>query len=198
MNRAEYMKMLSHELRRLPKADYYKAIEYYNEYFDEAGPENEQQAIADLGTPKDAAKEILISLAQQAANEPQKSVKRGFSSIWIGILGVFAAPIALPLAAALVILIAALVMTVLILLLALAISAVSVAAAGIIGIIGGIILMFTTFFDGLCNFGAGLSCLGIGILFVYGSILLFRWTIKKTSVLLGRITKGGRNHEADK
>lgn len=198
MNRAEYMKILSHELRRLPREDYYKAIEYYNEYFDEAGPENEQQAISDLGAPEDAAKEILMNLVQQAASEPPKSVKRGLSAVWLGILGICAAPIALPLAACLVIVVAALVFTVIMLLLALAACAVSVAAAGIIGVIGGIILMFTAFFDGLCNFGAGLFSLGLGILFVYGSILLFKWTMTKITVLLGHISKGGHRHETDK
>lgn len=198
MNKDEYMKILPRELRRLPKEDYYKAIEYYNEYFDEAGPENEQQAIADLGAPEDAAKEILMSLAQKAADEPPKSVKRGLSAVWIGILGICAAPIALPLAAALIILVAALVLTIVIVLLALAASAVSVAAAGIIGIIGGIILVFSYFADGLCNIGAGIFSLGIGILFTYGSILLFKWTMKKITVFLGHIAKGGRKYETDK
>ena len=39
MNRVEYMQQLSHRLKRLPREDYDKAMEYCNEYFDEAGPE---------------------------------------------------------------------------------------------------------------------------------------------------------------
>ena len=37
MTKSEYMKILSHRLRRLPKEDYYRAIEYFEEYFAEAG-----------------------------------------------------------------------------------------------------------------------------------------------------------------
>ena len=51
MNKSEYMKILTHELRRLPKEDYYRAVDYFEEYFAEAGPENEDQAIRDLGSP---------------------------------------------------------------------------------------------------------------------------------------------------
>ena len=44
MTKTEYMKILARSLRRLPKEDYDRAIEYFEEYFAEAGPENEQQA----------------------------------------------------------------------------------------------------------------------------------------------------------
>ena len=43
MTRKEYMEQLKKYLKRLPKEDYDNAIEYFSEYFDEAGPENEQQ-----------------------------------------------------------------------------------------------------------------------------------------------------------
>ena len=41
MTRKEYMEQLKKYLKRLPKEDYDNAIEYFSEYFDEAGPENE-------------------------------------------------------------------------------------------------------------------------------------------------------------
>ena len=43
MTRKEYMEQLRKYLKRLPKEDYENAIEYFSEYFDEAGPENEQE-----------------------------------------------------------------------------------------------------------------------------------------------------------
>ena len=58
MTKSEYMKKLSYSLRRLPKEDFNQAIDYFEEYFAEAGEENEQQAIEDLGSPEDAAKEL--------------------------------------------------------------------------------------------------------------------------------------------
>lgn len=52
MTRKEYMEQLRKYLKRLPKEDYENAIEYFSEYFDEAGPENEQQVMEELGHDK--------------------------------------------------------------------------------------------------------------------------------------------------
>lgn len=46
MNRQEFMNQLAAELSRLPKEEIQAAMEYYSEYFDEAGPEREQETIA--------------------------------------------------------------------------------------------------------------------------------------------------------
>ena len=54
MTRTEYIAKLTKYLRRLPQKDYEEALEYFMEYFEEAGPENEAQVIAELGTPKEA------------------------------------------------------------------------------------------------------------------------------------------------
>lgn len=192
MNKTEYMKILSKKLRRLPKEDYDRAIEYFEEYFAEAGSENEQQAIQDLGSPEEAARELIMNLAEQNVNEPPKTVKRGMTAVWIGILGVCAAPIALPLALTVVILIACVFLVVAVCLLSVLIAGISVAAGGIINIVAGIAILFRAFGDGLCNLGGGLICFGAGLLFTYGSILLFRWAVRKLSIFLGKITKGGR------
>ena len=75
------------------------------------------------------------------------------------------------------------------------ITAIAVAASGILSLFGGIILLFRSLGDGLCNIGLGLFSTGAGILFVYGAILLFKGFIRKASVSLGKITKGGRRNE---
>ena len=98
MNREEYMKRLEYRLRRLPKEDYDKALAYFTEYFEEAGPDNESQAIEDLGSPEMAADQIIRDFAMENANRPVKDVRRGISAVWVGILAVFAAPIGVPLA----------------------------------------------------------------------------------------------------
>ena len=59
MTRTEYLAELDKYLRKLPREDYHEAMEYYIEYFDEAGPDKESQVIDDLGSPKEAASEIL-------------------------------------------------------------------------------------------------------------------------------------------
>lgn len=195
MTKTEYMKILTHNLRRLPKEDYDRAIEYFEEYFAEAGPENEQQAIADLGSPDEAAKALIVDLAAQNIKEKPKTMKGGLSALWIAVLAVCSAPVTLPIAICLLAVIAVVLFCVGIALFCVVISAVAVAASGILTLFGGIVLLFRSLGDGLCNIGLGFFSTGLGILFVYGAILLFKWLIRKASVSLGKITKGGRRNE---
>ena len=46
MNRADYMAALRRALSVLPEEERANALRYYEEYFDDAGPENEAKAIA--------------------------------------------------------------------------------------------------------------------------------------------------------
>lgn len=62
MNRKEYLQKLEKHLKHLPKEDFQDTLDYFNEHFDEAGPENEQAIIQELGTPKEAARDILAHL----------------------------------------------------------------------------------------------------------------------------------------
>lgn len=195
MTKTEYMKKLAHDLRRLPKEDYDRAIEYFEEYFAEAGPENEQQAVSDLGSPEEAAKELIIELAAQNIKEKPKTVKRGLSTLWIAILALCAAPVTVPFAICTLIVLAVILLCVGIVLFTVAVSAIAFIASGILSLFGGIAVLFHSVGDGLCNIGLGLFASGIGILIVYGVILLFKWCIRKTSVSLGKMTKGGKKHE---
>ena len=195
MTRADYMKTLAYNLRHLPKEDYDRAIEYFEEYFNEAGPEHEQTAIEDLGTPEEASRELIMDLAEKNIQEPPKTVKRGLHAVWIGILGVCAAPIALPMLLIFFCLIFMLVIVLFALLLSVFAAAVCTAAGGVMGIVGGAALTFRTFADGIATVGLGLVIFGLGILFVYGSFHLCRCVLVKMSQSLGNITKGGRRHE---
>lgn len=191
MTRNEYMKILTHRLRRLPKDDYYKAVEYFEEYFEEAGPDQEQQAIEDLGSPEEAAKALIVDLAAANAKEPPKTIKKSLSAVWIAILAVFSAPIAVPIALCVIIVVGALLITLGIVILSIIAAAVGIGAAGILSVAGGAALLFQSFADGVCNVGLGFFCTGIGIIFIYGAILFFRWCVKRLSVLLSKIMKGG-------
>lgn len=67
------MEQLRKYLKRLPKEDYENAIEYFSEYFDEAGPENEQQVMKELGEPKEAARELLMNLLQESVGDGKEN-----------------------------------------------------------------------------------------------------------------------------
>ena len=63
MNRKEFLRKLQLELYKLPRHEIDDAIAYYNEYFEEAGPDQEQAVIKDLGTPSKIATQIKADYA---------------------------------------------------------------------------------------------------------------------------------------
>ena len=62
MNRAEFMSRLSSLLQDVPLAEREEALQYYNDYFDDAGEGNEESTIASLGSPEEIAKSIKAGL----------------------------------------------------------------------------------------------------------------------------------------
>lgn len=63
MTRAEYMSRLTALLQDVPLAEREEAIQYYNDYFDDAGEGNEESVISSLGSPEELAKSIKAGLA---------------------------------------------------------------------------------------------------------------------------------------
>lgn len=58
MNRIEFMEELSGLLQDIPEEDRMDALNYYNDYFDDAGAENEKNVIAELESPEKVAAKI--------------------------------------------------------------------------------------------------------------------------------------------
>lgn len=195
MNKEEYMNRLRRRLKKLPKEDYERAIDYFAEYFADAGPDKEAQAIEDLGAPEMAADQIIRNLAVENAAEPAGNVRRSFTALQTGILAVFAAPIALPLALAFGAVILAFVLTVIALILSLFLTAVLAAVSALPCILASIWLLFTSLEDGLATLGLGLIIFGVSILMVMLSILFGKWCLFSMTRLFGIIVKGGTYHE---
>jgi len=59
MNKQTYLARLAQLLAPLPEQERQDALNYYEEYFDAAGPEAEDATAAELGDPADAARKIL-------------------------------------------------------------------------------------------------------------------------------------------
>ena len=100
MTRTEYLAQLDNYLKKLPAKDYQEAMDYFTEYFDEVGLEGEAAAIAELGSPKEAAHEIIINLLDKKIEEDSQeasSVKNSKQIVQIAILSILAAPLAIPL-----------------------------------------------------------------------------------------------------
>ena len=62
MNRREFMAQLERLLGELPESERVEALRFYNDYFDEAGPENEAGVIQELGSPGRVAAVIRANL----------------------------------------------------------------------------------------------------------------------------------------
>ena len=173
MTREEYLRQLQHYLKRLPKEDYDSAMEYFTEYFEEAGPEGEQAVIAELGTPKQAASELLRNLLNEQIVQPRERRSVG-AVLMIALLAICAAPIALPLAIAATAILFALVLVI-------ASAVLCVLLLGVCGIlVGGKLILIGlasagSSVPGMCMLlGLGLLRIGLGILLSMVLIALCR------------------------
>lgn len=63
MTRDEYMKELEYLLQDIQEEDKEDALQYYRDYFDEAGPEKEDDIIQELGSPERIASIIRCDMA---------------------------------------------------------------------------------------------------------------------------------------
>lgn len=195
MTKTEYMKELSRRLRPLPKEDFQKAIDYFEEYFADAGPENEAQVIEDLGTPEFAARQLVTNLAISNTKEPTKDVKKGLSAVWVGILALCAAPIALPLAFVVVLLVALFLFTILLLLGSLGLMGIAAVITGPLNIIAGFTVLSQSLPVFLSCLGSGLLLTGIGLLISLAALHLCQRFLTAMIHLFGHIIKkGGKTH----
>lgn len=106
MNKEEFLKQLEQLLGDIPEAERREALDYYQNYFEDAGPENEMQIILELGSPRKVADSIKKDLfgenyqtyedmnqsKQQKENRTLRNILIAVAvvltlPIWIGILG---------------------------------------------------------------------------------------------------------------
>lgn len=89
MTRQEYMQQLAALLAAMPEAERRDALDYYEEYFDAAGPEKEAQTIQELGSPQNVAEKIWEGTGAQFGTQmpdnsmPEQGSRRRKSPVWI-------------------------------------------------------------------------------------------------------------------
>lgn len=237
MNRHEFLNKLVLELGRLPRNEVEDILAYYNEYFDDAGPENEEAVLEELGSPVKIATQIKADYAVRQLDRmpppgersygrpgdgrpyegqdrgygagtggygsgsgagtdpgqgtgsgpyvyqapPQK--RKGLSAVWWVILGIFAAPVALPVAIAAGALAIAVFIALGALALALLLCVAAFFIAGIVLIGAGIAILFVDFPSAMLGIGIGLATIGLMALLgcgvVVGAKALFRLIARK-------------------
>lgn len=192
MTKTEYLAKLTKYLRKLPQKDYEEALEYFMEYFEEAGPENEAQVIAELGTPKEAAHEVITRLLDEKIIEDKSSLRNKTTILWIAILAVLASPVALPI----LLFFLAMLMTLLMIIFAVIVTALALTFALLIS---GVYTFFTSFSLLSVSLASTLFGVGIGLLMFGGALLLLfasfeicKLFVKLTTLLIKWLIKKGR------
>lgn len=192
MNRVEFMQQLEHLLWDIPESDRLDAIAYYNDYFDEAGLENETQVIRELGSPERVASIIKADL-NTTGNERAEYTEQGYSDGRSGVnpntpvirkrkinlplplvivILVFASPLLLGIGGGLLGGIVGLFGGII----GIVAGGFGMLIGGVVSLIGGIIKLISAPVEGLVLMGIGSLSLALGILFVLLFVLcVFKW-----------------------
>ena len=165
MNRHEYMARLEAGLAGIPGGERDEAMAYYEEYFDEAGPQNEERVIGELGSPERVAEQIKADFAAKEYGQPGASAaKRGVSAVWWVILGIFALPVALPVAILLCVSLFLMLVAAAVLIIVFVAVAAAAFICGAAAFAAGIATVFTSLATGLFYMGCGMVLVGLAIL----------------------------------
>lgn len=189
MNKDEFLAGLKKSLKRLPPEDAADAVEYYEEYLEDAGPKNEAAALGAWGPPERVASQISAEYAMKRMEE-QPSAKKGLSTVWVVILAIFASPIAIPVAAVAVCVMLLLVIAVAVAVAAFGTVAVSLAACGVLTFVMGLCLLFVNFQTAVFYIGAGLFLAGAGTALFPPVVWLSKKGFGLVARLFGRILPG--------
>ncbi len=186
MKRMDFMKQLESLLQNISPAEREEALQYYNEYFNDAGEENEQAVIEALGNPAKVAENIkrdlngdpgcqkpqnraLIQYQQPftSAQEPPKKESIPTWAVVLIVLGVILlSPAAFGLAFGALGTLIGLILTWFGLILGFGITAVVLFVVLVILLVTGVMCLWTDPLVGIALLGGGLVCGGVGILFL--------------------------------
>lgn len=186
MNRVEFMETLSRLLQDIPEEDRIDALKYYNDYFDDAGSENEQNVIEELESPEKVAMKIKSDREDTGTTEEfeknnkayqdnvsyeyqEDQANKPWTNKWLKLAMIIAIvvigfPIVIPLGAGLLALIAGIVITVFCLFAAIVIGFAAVVMVGVVLLAAGIGCLFANPGVGLAVLGAGLIVIVIGVI----------------------------------
>lgn len=190
MSREEYLSALyAHLHQRLPSGELEHIMKYYEDYFDEAGPEREEEVIVELGSPENLANQVVDGGRRSAHSSHDQGERRDWTAGRIIAL-VCLSPLWL---------------TLLVLVVAVPVGLVLGFAAGGLGVVaGGVFTMwcgFTALFTpGLTTAmffaGLGIFFVAFGLTMLAGALALSRVCGKGAAALCRWLFIGGRRREA--
>lgn len=191
MNKEEFLRELAYLLQSIPDNERAEALQYYEDYFNDAGLENEQKVLEELESPRKVADNIKDGLragmdcrdipegSTQNTNPYQNASpvqeKEGMPA-WAIVLIVIGCILGSPLIIGGIVLLFGLIITVAAVMASLVIG---FGAAGAATLVSGIMVMLTglihlagTPFSGMIVIGVGLICFAVGILFMMLTVFL--------------------------
>ena len=186
MSKNEFLLEMKQRLQKLPLDEREQALVYYEEYFNEAGPENEARVLRELQSPAAVAAGIIGECAVRASGNPEKKAR--FTGL--ALLAVCAAPLALPLAAGML----ALLISLYAVFLSLGVAAAALVVAGAASVITGALTASASLATGIFYVGYGLLLCAAGIPSAGGIWRLSQATWRHMQLWLGKslMKKGGK------
>ncbi len=189
MNREEFMRQLDILLVSLPREEREAALQYYNDYFDDAGAEKEEEIIAELGNPEEIAAVIRAGYAGDRAEysergyqdtrfermdvpirrEDVRESRRGGMLLWILGIVLIGIPFILPLALTGIALVFAVIVAIVALAGGIFITMAALAITGVVLTIVGISQIFHMVTVGMMLMGSGMILTVIGMV---GTVLM--------------------------
>jgi uncharacterized membrane protein len=211
MNKNEFLSQLEKFLSDLPEEERREAMEYYVEYFDEAGPEKETDVLKEFGSPKEVADRIHDEFAEKglivydpSVKEEDKEKDNGWKTACIILLCVVVAPVAIPVIVAVISAvlgaIIAVISAILGVFLAVCGATLAFAVAAVALFIVGIVKLFGTPLVGGLLLGLSLACAGLtlllGFLIWKFCVVALPWMCKGIYNLCKKIFKKKEEAEA--
>ena len=183
MSKEEYLNQLHKYLRKLPKQDYDDAMDYFEEYFQETDEAGAQKLIEEMGTPKEAARELIANLLDETYMSDENNDRMGTSgkqsskggTFWVACLAILALPVGAPLLLVILAVLACVLVCVAIALVCVFIFAICLLLVGGKLWIRGLFAITTSVSGFAMVSGCGLFAFGIGILLVILTIYLCKW-----------------------
>lgn len=200
MSRKAFMARLDELLADITEAEKEEALSYYEEYFEDAGPENEEEVISSLGSPEKVAATIKAGLGESAVEDGEFSEtgytnsyydvkdevatinkRKGLGGIGTGgwviilILCLFALPILGPILLGIAGTIFGILVAIAAVIFAVLVTGVALVAAAIGLIVAGFASLIAAPIVGIALIGAALVVAGIGIL----AAILGLWVVTK-------------------
>ena len=191
MNRIDFMRRLELLLSDLPENERREAVQYYNDYFYDAGVENEEEVLESLGTPEEVACSIREGLREEAREKGEFSEKgfkqdgqkqekkdagdryrtegrkKGMSASAVALIVIcclVASPVLIPLAITLIVVLAVLGAVFISLVLVFLLVGVVCIVSGVIAFFGSLTELFLAPASAVMGIGMSLIAVGAGIL----------------------------------